>query len=315
VEEHLPALLAASAKHAVLCVDGETGCGKSTMVPLALLRAAGPRGLVIVTQPRRVAAASLARRVAHTIGEPLGESVGYAIGQERVASSRTRLLFVTTGWLLRLAASARAGGDAEFARATHVVLDEAHDRSLDADFLSLLIKRRLAALGAGRRCPKIVVMSATLQAGVFGAYFGSVASAAPVVHVGARRFPVREIYLDELTSALGVTRPSLLAAASAESSDSAAIISDSASSKRSRRAPRAACWTLWCSWRCTRRGRARRRWSFCRALLRLRRRSFRYSHTAKAARPSRSFRCTRWCLASCRPRRWSRPAREWRACC
>ena len=239
VEEHLPALLAASAKHAVLCVDGETGCGKSTMVPLALLRAAGPRGLVIVTQPRRVAAASLARRVAHTIGEPLGESVGYAIGQERVASSRTRLLFVTTGWLLRLAASARAGGDAEFARATHVVLDEAHDRSLDADFLSLLIKRRLAALGAGRRCPKIVVMSATLQAGVFGAYFGSVASAAPVVHVGARRFPVREIYLDELTSALGVTRPSLLAAASAESSDSAAIISDSASSKRSRRAPRA----------------------------------------------------------------------------
>jgi HrpA-like RNA helicase len=243
VEAHLPALLAAVSSSRVVCISGATGCGKSTVVPLALLRAAGARGRVIVTQPRRIAAVSLARRVAHTLAEPLGDTVGFAIGQERAAGPRTRLLFVTTGWLLRVAASAARGDGGAFAHATHIVLDEAHDRSLDADFLSLLLKRRLASAAALNAAPppKLVVMSATLQADVFGPYFmgassgsSDAAADAPVMHVGARRFPVREVYLDELASALGVTRPALLSAAAGEAADAEAMCTDAR-----RRAPRA----------------------------------------------------------------------------
>ena len=93
----------------------------------------------------------------------MGGTVGFCIGQSAVVSSRTRLMFVTTGWLLH-AASLDAGR--LLSRASHVVLDEAHERSLDADLLSLVLARHLAAaVAAGGAPPKIVAMSATLQAG------------------------------------------------------------------------------------------------------------------------------------------------------
>jgi HrpA-like RNA helicase len=288
VEEHLEALLALTAAHRVVCFSGETGCGKSTVIPLALLRAAeaeaatirsaggsAPPCLVIVTQPRRIAAISLAQRVAATMGEPLGQTVGFAIGNELAVGAQTRLLFVTTGWLLHMASvpprsGAAAGGsggssDGVLGRASHLILDEAHDRSLDADFLSLLIKRRLhtaAAAGGAARGLRLVVMSATLQGDLFRSYFASptaparqpgeyqsrsrqrllaaAAAAAPAaaappppMHVGVRRFPVREVYLDELSS-LGITRQSLLFDASSECRDIDAVLAE-----KSRRKPRA----------------------------------------------------------------------------
>ena len=324
VEEHLPALLELTRQHRVVCFSGETGCGKSTMVPIALLRAAeadararnDPRPcLVIVTQPRRIAAISLAQRVASTLGEQVGETVGFAIGNDFVASTATKLLFVTTGWLLRMAASPGAGEEAKgdgvgkgkgrrdvLQRTSHLVLDEAHDRSLDADFLSLLLKRRMLATQAAVRMPQMVVMSATLQGDLFRDYFvhpdslppadgiegeaegggaadtvhhlppppsqrpprppyfsrtmtAAIASGdeappapptpslppaliphappPPPMHVGVRRFPVREVYLDELRS-VGVTRQSLLFDAASECRDVEGVLAE-----KSRRKARA----------------------------------------------------------------------------
>ena len=234
-EEHIPTLLEAARLHPVVCISGETGCGKSTLVPLALMRDSIARpGYVIVTQPRRIAAVSLAKRVASTLGEEVGATVGFAIGQDRVASSSTRLLFVTTGWLLRFVAQGGMRNADVFSRASHIVLDEAHDRSLDADFLSLLLKRRLMSEEV-TAAPKLVVMSATLQGDLFGRYFSKPEAAplAPPLHIGARRFPVAEYYLDELAT-LGMTRAQVLGAAARESRATDVLLRDPRA-----RAPRA----------------------------------------------------------------------------
>lgn len=93
-----------------------------------------------VTQPRRIAAITLARRLSQELGEPLGHTVGYRIGKDAVVDrggSMTKIIFVTTGWLLqRLMFDSR-----HFFDCTHIVLDEMHERSIDSDLLYLLIKR------------------------------------------------------------------------------------------------------------------------------------------------------------------------------
>ena len=228
VEQHLEALRQLAGANHVVCISGETGCGKSTVVPLELLRSCAPAdAMVLVTQPRRIAAVSLARSVADMLGQSVGHTVGYAIGGHRVLSPATRLLFVTTGWLLRLAS---ASGSRTFGRASHIVLDEAHVRSLDADFLTLLLRRRIMRARSMSDVPRLVFMSATLQADLFGPYFASamrqsVAATAlnaqltdetPALHVGARRFPVAEIYLDELNEKLALRNEQALSNARAE---------------------------------------------------------------------------------------------------
>ena len=238
VEAHLGTLRQLAGEHQVLCISGETGCGKSTMVPLELLRTCQAAGLsdslVIVTQPRRIAAVALAQRVAHLLGEEVGKTVGYAIGNQRVISDSTRLLFVTTGWLLRLASAGVGRRQSTFGRASHIVLDEAHVRSLDADFLTLLLRRRIVQAIRPGDVPRIVIMSATLQGDLFGPYFSSAltqaallqsssnngqaasATSLPALHVGARRFPVAEVYLDELPEKLKLTREDVIFNARAE---------------------------------------------------------------------------------------------------
>ena len=237
VEAHLGALRHLAGEHRVLCISGETGCGKSTMVPLELLKTCQAAGLtdslVIVTQPRRIAAVALAQRVAHLLGEEVGRTVGYAIGNQRVVSDSTRLLFVTTGWLLRLASAGVGRRQSQFGRASHIVLDEAHVRSLDADFLTLLLRRRIVQAASVADVPRIVIMSATLQGDLFGPYFSSALRQAallqpgrdkflgdttslPALHVGARRFPVTEIFLDELSDKLKLTREDVIFNARAE---------------------------------------------------------------------------------------------------
>jgi HrpA-like RNA helicase len=113
--------------HPVTCIRGETGCGKSSGVPQMILREAASRdevATIIVTQPRRIAAITLAQRVSAEHKTAVGDVIGYAIGQESEHSRRTRILFVTTGYLLQLLSH----NPGQMARFTHVVLDEIHER-------------------------------------------------------------------------------------------------------------------------------------------------------------------------------------------
>lgn len=123
----------------VVLVSGETGCGKTTQIPQFLLEewedGTGPDEFrVLVTQPRRIAAVGVAQRVADERCERVGAGVGYKIRGESKAGPDTRLLFCTTGLLLR-----RMQGDPQLEELTHLVVDEVHERHLDADFLLALL--------------------------------------------------------------------------------------------------------------------------------------------------------------------------------
>jgi ATP-dependent RNA helicase DHX57 len=161
------AFLEALGGHRVTVVSGATGCGKSTQLPQYILEQAVERGQggacsILVTQPRRISAVGVAARVAAERGEALGGVVGYSVRLDARASRRTRLLFCTTGVLLR-----RLLGDPGLAGTTHVVVDEVHERSADSDLLLLLL-RDLLGSSAGLR---VVLMSATAEAGLFQRYF------------------------------------------------------------------------------------------------------------------------------------------------
>jgi len=127
-----------SAQVTVIC--GETGCGKSTQCPQYLLDDAidngwGDKCQILCTQPRRISAIGVADRVADERSEKIGDTVGYQIRLEKKCSARTRLLFMTTGIMLR-----RLQGDPELAGVSHVVIDEVHERTLDSDFLLIIIR-------------------------------------------------------------------------------------------------------------------------------------------------------------------------------
>ena len=204
--ESLPAhgarddLLAALRAHRVVVVAGETGCGKTTQVPQFILDDAIARGCgsgvsIVVTQPRRVSAMGVAARVANERCESLDAQsaeaqVGYAIRGERRAARGCRILFSTTGVLLRRLA---AGGDPTLNSVSHVIVDEVHERSTDSDLLLLLLRDVLAANPELR----VVLMSATIKAETFTAYFGG----APYFCIPGRTFPVHNIYLEELVAA------------------------------------------------------------------------------------------------------------------
>ena len=175
IAAHRQTLLETIGASAVTVVQGEPGCGKSTQVPQYLLEALVPgETAIVVTQPRRVSAISLAHRVAEERGEPLGETVGYAVRGEVRSSPRCRLLFCTTGWLLKQLAGCLApavvphdapaddgGGGAEgdelaeatrrpagwcrLHRLSHVIVDEVHERSMLSDLLLTLLRRCVAA--------------------------------------------------------------------------------------------------------------------------------------------------------------------------
>ena len=149
----------------VIIVAGDTGCGKSTQVPQFILDSPsfGPSANIIVTQPRRISAISLAERVASERVESVGATVGYNVRLESASSASTRLLFVTTGVLLR-----RLIGDPTLADVTHVVLDEVHERDLHTDVLLVLLRNLVRARGGSLT---LVIMSATIQLELFVDYF------------------------------------------------------------------------------------------------------------------------------------------------
>ena len=224
---------AASASHrdrVVVC--GETGSGKTTQLPHFLLDAAlcagGARASairIVVTQPRRVAATSVAARVAAECGEnDVGGLIGYHIRHERRCSSRTKILFCTAGVLLRCLRGGLDGKEGSNGRdrdddgvsfvraATHIVLDEVHERAADSDLLLAALRRSVAARRKIKAKPlTLVLMSATLDAQLFQRYLDAAIrgggdrakETTPLVKISGRAHPVAEYFLEDVVAATG----------------------------------------------------------------------------------------------------------------
>ncbi|XP_014117674.1 PREDICTED: putative pre-mRNA-splicing factor ATP-dependent RNA helicase DHX16 [Pseudopodoces humilis] len=175
-------LLAAVAQHQILVIEGETGSGKTTQIPQYLHEEGYTRGgmKIGVTQPRRVAAMSVAARVAVEMGTKLGNEVGYSIRFEDCTSERTVLKYMTDGMLLREFLT-----EPDLASYSVIMVDEAHERTLHTDVLFGLIKD----IARFRPRLKVLVASATLDTERFSAFFEH----APVFRIPGRRFPV-DIY-------------------------------------------------------------------------------------------------------------------------
>ena len=170
-------------RNQVVVLTGETGSGKTTQIPQYLAAEAGWTGRIGVTQPRRVAAVSVAKRVAEEVGVKAGDEVGYAIRFEDITGPNTAIKFLTDGILLRELLSDRLLSTYGF-----VMLDEAHERSLHTDILFALIKQVLVHRPEFR----LMVCSATLDTSKFSEYFFN----APMLDVPGRAFPVEIQYME-----------------------------------------------------------------------------------------------------------------------
>ena len=178
----------AIAQHQVVIVCGETGSGKTTQLPKILLElgrgiGAGGRGLIGHTQPRRIAASSVAKRIAEELNSPLGDVVGYKVRFQDRLQPGASVKLMTDGILL-----AETERDPLLRQYDTIVIDEAHERSLNIDFLLGYLRQLLPR----RPELKVVVTSATIDAERFAQHFSSRAGPAPVLLVSGRLFPVEQ---------------------------------------------------------------------------------------------------------------------------
>nr|XP_022333202.1 putative ATP-dependent RNA helicase TDRD9 [Crassostrea virginica] len=197
IAEHKDEVIGTIESNQVTIVQGATGSGKTTQVPQYILDNYAKMGRycnIIVTQPRRIAAMSIARRVCSERKWQLGTICGYQVGMDKQASEDTRILYVTTGVLLRKLVSKK-----NMLEYTHVILDEVHERDQDTDF-SLLIVRKL--LRTNSRHVKVVLMSATFDCDLFAQYFALPVrdrlEPAPVVTVDEAPHSVSEYYVEDI---------------------------------------------------------------------------------------------------------------------
>ena len=168
--------------HPVVIVAGETGSGKTTQLPkICLAMGRGANGQIGCTQPRRIAATSVAARVAQELDTPLGEVVGYKVRFSDKVKRTSYVKFMTDGILL-----AEIQSDPLLRGYDTIILDEAHERSLNIDFLLGFVQRLLPR----RPDLRVIVSSATLETERFAAFFGG----APVVQVSGRTYPVDVLY-------------------------------------------------------------------------------------------------------------------------
>jgi ATP-dependent helicase HrpA len=182
VSERKDELVAAIRDHQVVIVAGETGSGKSTQLPKICLEAGqGVRGLIGHTQPRRLAARTIAERISEELGSELGDQVGYTVRFTDRVGDKTLIKVMTDGILL-----AEIQRDRTLSRYDTLIVDEAHERSLNIDFILGYLKQLLPS----RPDLKVVVTSATIDTERFSQHFDG----APVVEVTGRSFPVEVRY-------------------------------------------------------------------------------------------------------------------------
>ncbi len=175
-------ILSALESHQVIVVESPTGSGKTTQLPIILHEAGYDRnGMIGVTQPRRIAAVSVSEFIARQLGEQLGKTVGYKMRFEDRTGHDTRLKIMTDGILLQ-----EIKLDYDLLQYSVIIVDEAHERSLNIDFILGLLKRAL------RRRPelKVIISSATINAEIFSEYFDS----CPVVRIDTPMYPVQIVY-------------------------------------------------------------------------------------------------------------------------
>ncbi|RKP07362.1 P-loop containing nucleoside triphosphate hydrolase protein, partial [Thamnocephalis sphaerospora] len=185
----------------VVLLVGDTGCGKTTQVPQFLVEdmLSNPKTQkcqVVCTQPRRISAMSIAQRVSAELADPPGSFgsdrslVGYQVRLDSRVSASSALIYCTTGILLR-----RLEGDRALSDITHIVIDEVQERTLESDFLLVAVRRLLAR----RPDLRVVIMSATVDAQRFAAYF----QGCPIISIPGRTFPVDVHYLEDVVELTG----------------------------------------------------------------------------------------------------------------
>ena len=169
-------------EHPVVIISGDTGSGKSTQIPKMCLEAGrGIHGKIACTQPRRIAATTIAARIADELGETVGNSVGYKIRFKDRTSKRGYIKVLTDGMLL-----AEAQQDPRLTQYDTIIVDEAHERSLNIDFILGILKKLLKK----RKDLKLIITSATIDTEKFSNGFDD----APVMQVSGRRYPVSVQY-------------------------------------------------------------------------------------------------------------------------
>ena len=182
VTEHAAELVEAIRQHQVIIVCGETGSGKTTQLPkICLMAGRGQAGLIGHTQPRRIAASSIAKRLAEELHTELGRVVGYKVRFTDKTEPGASIKLMTDGILL-----AETQTDPLLRKYDTIIIDEAHERSINIDFLLGYLKRILEK----RRDLKVIVTSATIDAERFAKHFAVHDVAAPVFTISGRTYPV-----------------------------------------------------------------------------------------------------------------------------
>ncbi|GAB5415329.1 MAG: ATP-dependent RNA helicase HrpA [Congregibacter sp.] len=189
IAQHREDIAAALAEHQLVIVAGETGSGKTTQLPkICLDLGRGRVQRIGHTQPRRLAARTIATRIAEELGQTVGELVGYQVRFQELANQNTAIKLMTDGILL-----SEMQRDRDLSQYDTLIIDEAHERSLNIDFILGYIKRLLPR----RPDLKVVITSATIDVERFSAFFDE----APIIEVSGRSYPVETHYLGRESSA------------------------------------------------------------------------------------------------------------------